>query len=99
MNRLTSKQRKLLYVVCIVVLLLPVIWLGMPATGVKGSGGKLAQLAEDHELRESNLGNVDPTSATMNLVLLGLRGIAVDLLWLDVLEQQDLIAPVFGQTL
>ncbi len=100
MNRLTSKQRKLLYVVCIAVLLAPIIWLGMPATGETAagedvSGGVLAQLRHDYDLGEHNLGNVDPSSATMNLVLLGLRGIATDLLWLEALEQQK--TKNFGQ--
>ena len=100
MNRLTSKQRKLLYLLGIVVCLGFIIWLGMPATekaeaGKEVSGGVLAQLAHEYDLRESNLGNVDPSSVTMNLVLLGLRGIATDLLWLEALEQQK--TKNFGQ--
>lgn len=88
MNNLTSKHRKLAYVIAIIVLLIPVIWLGMPSSGDEGSGGKLAQLRVKHELGESTLGDVDPSSASMNFVLLGLRGIATNLLWIDANEYQ-----------
>jgi hypothetical protein len=43
--------------------------------------GKLAQLRTQYDLGENQLGQVDPTSAAMNLVLLGFRGIAADLIW------------------
>lgn len=88
MNSLTSKQRKLLYVGCIVVLLIPIIGLGMPGTAEE-SGGHLARLRVDYDLGESTLGKVDPTSASMNLVLLGLRGVASTKLWMDAQEQQE----------
>lgn len=95
MNRLTSQQRKLAYLAGIVVLLIPIIWLGMPATGERDqagrdtSGGHLAQLRQDYDLGESTLGAVDPSSATMNLVLLGLRGVATNLLWSDLDKQKE----------
>ena len=89
MNKLTSQQRKLLYLVGIVVLLIPIIALGMPSTSEEGSGGKLAQLRQEYQLGEATLGKVDPSSATMNLVLLGLRGVASTKLWLDAQEQQE----------
>lgn len=88
MNNLSSKHRKLAYVIAIIVLLIPVIWLGMPSSGEEGSGGKLAQLRVKHELGESTLGDVDPSSASMNFVLLGLRGIATNMLWIDANEYQ-----------
>ncbi len=37
----------------------------------------------EYDLGESTLGEVDPSSATMNLVLLGLRGIAANVLWME----------------
>lgn len=89
MNQLTSKQRKLVYLVGMVALLIPIIRLGMPSRGAEDPGGTLAQLRTRYELGEVSLGKVDPTSSTMNLVLLGLRGIATDLLWLQALEQQE----------
>jgi len=102
MNRLTSLQRKLIYFVAIIVLLLPINWLGRPAgtsaktdseqaeraSGVSG-GGRLADLRSKYDLGESNLGNVDPSSATMNLVLVGLRGIAANQLWMKAIENQE----------
>ena len=89
MSKLTSKQRKLAYVIAVIVLLIPVIWLGMPSTGEEGSGGQLANLRVKHELGESTLGDVDPSSASMNFVLLGLRGIATNLLWMDANDYQE----------
>ncbi len=88
MNQMTSKQRKLVYVFCILVLLAPIIGLGMPSTG-PDSGGYLARMRREHELGETTLGNVDPASATMNLVLLGLRGIAVSTLWMQLDEEKN----------
>jgi hypothetical protein len=41
----------------------------------------LAQLREEHHLGQANLGDVDPASETMRFLTLGLRGVAVTLLW------------------
>ncbi|MGH7199566.1 MAG: hypothetical protein ACREJB_03115 [Planctomycetaceae bacterium] len=49
--------------------------------GATESGGALARMRQTHELGESTLGNVDPTSSVLNFVLLGFRGIAVNQLW------------------
>jgi len=94
MSRLTSQQRKLFYVACIVGLLVPVIILGRPAAPAsKGrqaeTGGILATLRSQNDLGEQSFGNVDPSSATMNLVLLGLRGPAANLLWVELDRQKD----------
>jgi hypothetical protein len=84
MNNLTSRQRKTACVVGILVLLVPIVILGMPAGDqAEASGGVLARLRTEHDLGESDLGQIDPTSATMNLVLLGLRGVAVNMLRMD----------------
>ncbi len=83
MNNLTSGQRKLVYGLGIIVLMGCVIWLGQPSDGTLGSGGKVSDLREDLSLGEATLGNVDPASSTMNLVLLGFRGIAASILWSD----------------
>lgn len=88
-EQLTAQQRKLAYLIGMVVLMLPIIVLGMPATDEEGSGGKLARLRQEHDLGESTLGKVDPTSATMNLVLLGMRGVAVNLLRMQLDTQRD----------
>ncbi|MBM4074446.1 MAG: hypothetical protein FJ267_02230 [Planctomycetes bacterium] len=89
-NMTTAQSRKLAYLGGIIVLLIPIIWLGLPSDGKSGSGGKIAQLRTQYELGESDLGDVDPSSATMNLVLLGLRGVAVNMLWIDLDKQKDM---------
>lgn len=90
MNNLTSRQRKTACVVGILVLLVPIVILGMPAGDqAEASGGVLARLRSDYDLGESDLGQIDPTSATMNLVLLGLRGVAVNMLRMDLDHYKD----------
>lgn len=89
MNGLTSQQRKLAYLGGILVLLIPIIALGLPSDGKAGSGGTLAQLRTKYELGEADLGDVDPSSATMNLVLLGMRGVAVNMLYTEFDKQKD----------
>jgi len=82
MNHLTSAQRKYVYGAGIIVLMAVVIMLGRPsASNTPGAGGKISNLREEYDLGEATLGNVDPTSSTMNLVLLGFRGIAASMLW------------------
>jgi hypothetical protein len=101
MNRLTTRQRQLVYGACIVALMFPIIWLGAPpsksaatdsssqaAESDEGGGGLLAKLRRKNQLGESTLGDVDPSSATMNLVLVGLRGIAANQLWMQANENQ-----------
>lgn len=88
MNRLSTRWRKLVYLIGVLVLMVPIVWLGMPASQGSTTQGHLATLRTEYELGEPDLGDVDPTSATMNLVLLGLRGVAANLLWLDATEQQ-----------
>ena len=41
-----------------------------------------------YRLSEANLGDVDPTSSTMVLVLGGMRGAAADVLWIQALDMQ-----------
>ena len=96
MNSLTSRQRKVVYAIAIVVLLVPIIWLGAPLSadvqpGVRSQvdGGRLAVMRQEQQLGESTLGNIDPSSAAMNLVLLGLRGPASSLLHQNALKYQE----------
>lgn len=81
MNLLTVRQRKMVYAVVAGLLIVPIVFLGSPAGEEPQSGGRIAQLRSEYELGESSLGNVDPTSAAMNLVLLGFRGVAASWLW------------------
>lgn len=89
MNRLSSRQRKIVYLCGILILLIPIIWLGRPGAG-GDQGGSLAKLRTRYDLGENQLGKVDPTSAAMNLVLLGFRGIAADLIWLDADHNEEI---------
>lgn len=77
MNQLTSKQRKLVYLGTLIVLLIPISLMGFPQQG------RLAQLRQQYDLGEATLGDVDPASSTLNLVLLGMRGVAANLLWME----------------
>ncbi len=89
LDHLKSRQRKLAYLGMMVALTIPIIYLGMPSTPSEGQeGGELAQLRTEYKLGESTLGDVDPASSTMNLVLLGFRGIAASMLWLDAKHYQ-----------
>lgn len=94
MNQMSSRNRKLLYMFLILALLVPIGALGMPArtrtpAGQPAqSGGIIAQMRHDYRLGETTLGDVDPASATMNLVLLGMRGIAGSVLWVQADEQK-----------
>ena len=80
MNQHAIFYRKITYLVLVAVLLFPISRLGAPAT-IEDSGGKLSQLRQEYELGQSNLGEIDPASETIRLATLGLRGIAVSMLW------------------
>jgi hypothetical protein len=80
MTERTSFYRKLTYLSAIVVLAFPIVWLSVPATTSK-AGGKLSQLRKEHKISQVNIGMVDPASETIKLATLGLRGVAVNLLW------------------
>jgi hypothetical protein len=86
MNRRSTFVRKIVYLVAIALLLIPLFWLSQPATnavkGVQGSpGGALARLRAEYHLSQAQLGEVDPSSATIKLATLGLRGVAANILW------------------
>jgi hypothetical protein len=78
--------RKISYAAAIAVLLAPIAWLGRPAVEATekspGSpGGKLARLRQEYELSQTQIGKIDPTSETIKLACLGLRGVAANILW------------------
>ncbi|REJ90734.1 MAG: hypothetical protein DWQ34_08275 [Planctomycetota bacterium] len=89
MNNLTSSQRKLVYFVGIAILAVPIVFLGRPAAEGGQGGGMIAQSRQKYRLGEVSFGEVDPASATMNLVLLGLRGVAANLLWMEADELKE----------
>ncbi|MFM8706290.1 MAG: hypothetical protein ACKOHG_20995 [Planctomycetia bacterium] len=70
----------LLALVGIAVLLVPLSALSQPADSAS-KGGKLARLRDQYGLSQANLGEVDPTSEAMRLATLGLKNVAVTLLW------------------
>ena len=70
----------LLALVAIAGLLIPLSALSQPADSTS-PGGKLARLRAASGLAQANLGAVDPTSETMRLATLGLKNVAVTLLW------------------
>lgn len=93
MNLRTPFARKMAYLVAIVAILPLLSWLSQPAAidpsgGGRQPGGKLSQLRDDFGLSQANLGEIDPASETMKLATLGMRGVAVNLLWTKVLDYQ-----------
>lgn len=74
------RRETLLALVAITVLLVPLSALSQPADST-GPGGYLARLRNRFGLSQANLGEVDPTSETMRLATLGLKNVAVTLLW------------------
>ncbi len=80
MSENRSFYRKVAYLVALAVLMFPISWLGAPAT-FEEEGGKLAQMRVEHGLGQAEIGEIDPASATMRLVSLGMRGAAVSWLW------------------
>ncbi|MBN1590385.1 MAG: hypothetical protein JW888_12795 [Pirellulales bacterium] len=92
-SRRRSFIRKIVYLVIIALFLPLLYWLGHPATldteTDKGSpGGMLAQQRTDQKLDQVYLGKIDPTSETLKLATLGMRGIAANILWTKGIEYQ-----------
>lgn len=80
MNERRSFYRKLAYGAAMAALLFPLSLLSSPET-VQDKGGLLAEMRSDNRLSQSQLGEIDPASETIKLATLGLRGVAVNLLW------------------
>lgn len=79
-------RRKLIYVGAIVLLLVPLYFLGHPSVrDAEGEptnqGGTLAQIRTRDDLGQSDLGALDPASESARLATLGLRGVAATILW------------------
>ncbi|NIP85897.1 MAG: hypothetical protein GTO03_10190, partial [Planctomycetales bacterium] len=91
--------RKIIYFSAIALLLFPLFLLSQPAT-TSSQGGLLARLRRDAGLTEANLGQIDPTSASMKLATFGLHGAATTKLWSNAIaykEREDFTN--FGATL
>lgn len=80
--------RKIIYIFMIGVLIIPLSFISAPETrnsegDIARPGGKLAQLRETHSLSQAKMSDIDPASETMKLASLGLRGVAVNVLWMQ----------------
>jgi len=79
-----SYRNRIIYATFIFVCLIPLYLLGKPSKLERDEirpGGKLSQLRMEQGLAEAQLGDIDPTSSTIKLATLGLRGVAVAILW------------------
>ncbi|MFM7519291.1 MAG: hypothetical protein ACKO9B_02340 [Planctomycetota bacterium] len=74
------RRGTLVALVAIAVLLVPLALLSLPADA-ESAGGLLARQRRAYGLSQANLGEIDPTSETIRLATLGLKNIAVTLLW------------------
>ncbi len=83
MNRTSALNRKLVYLVILLVMVVPLYMLGQPSGGAGDSsgGGQLSEMRDKFNIAESDLGEISPASETMKLASLGLRGVAATLLW------------------
>lgn len=92
MNERSRLVRKVLYLLGIAILLVPIGMLASPgivdAEGRLTRGGKLAHIRHDAKIGQANLGEIDPAGETMKLATLGLKGVAVNLLWHKAREAQ-----------
>jgi len=91
MNR--SLRNRLVYAALILLCIIPLYLLGKTSTLkiVDGReevtpGGFLSQQRMKEGLAEVQLGDIDPTSSTIKLATLGLRGVAVTMLWYQTQE-------------
>ncbi len=80
MTERRSFYRKIAYLIVIAILLFPISQLGAPST-LEDEGGTLAQLREKYDLGQADIGEIDPASEVIRFATLGMRGIAVSLLW------------------
>ncbi|MCL2349706.1 MAG: hypothetical protein FWC50_15755, partial [Planctomycetaceae bacterium] len=88
-------QTKIIYFVVIIVLLIPLFLLGKPAAVKRGqegetslTGGYLAELRIKEDIIDAQLGKIDPGSSTIKLATFGMRGVALAMLWHQLIEDQ-----------
>ena len=83
-----SFVRKVIYIVIIAVLLIPLAMISRPEVVGKDEGGILSKMRRDKKLTQAELTKIDPASETMKLASLGLRGVAVNMLWMQATEHK-----------
>ncbi|MHC2070145.1 hypothetical protein ACYFX5_21950 [Bremerella sp. T1] len=87
MSKNKSFIHKVIYGVCMIVILIAVSLISRPATSDQ-PGGMLAQMRREYNISDAQLGKVDPASEAMRLSLLGLDGVAITFLWSNLNEYQ-----------
>jgi len=99
MRKSSTFVRKIIYLAIAGALLIPLSLVSRPAArGINNEGafdpalgdpgGKLAQLRDQYDLSQAKLMEIDPASETMKLASVGLRGVAVNMLWLQAAEHR-----------
>lgn len=92
MKQGTPFLRKAVYLCLVGALLIPVSLISQPESrsrdGTASSGGVISAMRRNHSLSQAQLSDIDPTSETMKLATMGLRGVAVNLLWMQANEQK-----------
>ena len=90
--------RKIVYLAFAGLLIIPLSMISLPASrgtvdeggnaALGNRGGKLAQLRDEYDLSQAKLMEIDPASETMKLASAGLRGVAVNLLWMQAMDHR-----------
>jgi hypothetical protein len=93
MNNSKPFVRKIIYIAAIGLLLIPLSMVSRPEIrdgngNIENAGGQLSKLREQYSLSQAKLAEIDPASETMKLASLGLRGVAVNMLWMQAMEHK-----------
>jgi hypothetical protein len=93
MNNTNPFIRKIIYIACIGGLLIPLSMVSRPETRdekgkIQDAGGVLSSLRDKHNLSQAKMSDIDPASETMKLASLGLRGVAVNMLWMQAMDHK-----------
>ena len=93
MNNSNPFIRKIIYIACIGALLIPLSLVSRPETrnadgDIKDAGGVLSMLREKNNHSQAKMSEIDPASETMKLASLGLRGVAVNMLWMQAMDHK-----------
>ena len=93
MNNSNPFIRKIIYIACIGALLIPLSLVSRPETrdadgDIDDPGGVLSMLRENNNLSQAKMSEIDPASETMKLASLGLRGVAVNMLWMQAMDHK-----------
>lgn len=93
MSNTSPFVRKIIYIACIGALLIPLSMISRPETRdadgkIDDGGGQLSILREKNDLSQAKMSEIDPASETMKLASLGLRGVAVNMLWMQAMDHK-----------